>query len=137
MVCLFRALLPEDIFLKISSSTWFFQVKLSSIRTPIDLAFSTWLIFFLSIWICICLLPCRSNLWRVPININNDLTCSLCAKCLSFLIRCLSPFQGHSSQTQPKYYCWPHDDTKIQTTKLSILLRFYFHGALEQPKTNF
>ena len=27
--------------------------------------------------------------------------------------------------------------TKIQTTKLSILLRFYFHGALEQLKTNF
>ena len=27
--------------------------------------------------------------------------------------------------------------TKIQTTKLSILLRFYFHGVLEQLKTNF
>ena len=27
--------------------------------------------------------------------------------------------------------------TKIQTTKLSILLRFYFHGALQQLKTNF
>ena len=25
----------------------------------------------------------------------------------------------------------------IQTTKLSILLRFYFHGVLEQLKTNF
>ena len=31
----------------------------------------------------------------------------------------------------------PHDVTKIQTTKLSILLRFYFHGVLEQLKTNF
>ena len=30
-----------------------------------------------------------------------------------------------------------HDVTKIQTTKLSILLRFYFHGVLEQLKTNF
>ena len=30
-----------------------------------------------------------------------------------------------------------HDVTKIQTTKLSILLRFYFHGVLEQQKTNF
>ena len=29
-----------------------------------------------------------------------------------------------------------HDVTKIQTTKLSILLRFYFHGALEQLRTN-
>ena len=29
-------------------------------------------------------------------------------------------------------YCWfSHDVTKIQTTKLSILLRFYFHGVLE------
>ena len=26
---------------------------------------------------------------------------------------------------------------KIQTTKLSFLLRFYFHGVLEQLKTNF
>ena len=34
--------------------------------------------------------------------------------------------------------CWfSHDVTKIQTTKLSILLRFYFHDVLEQLKTNF
>ena len=34
--------------------------------------------------------------------------------------------------------CWfSHDVTKIQTTKLSILLRFYFHGVLEELKTNF
>ena len=34
-------------------------------------------------------------------------------------------------------YCWfPHDVTKIQTTKLSTLLRFYFHGVLEQLKIN-
>ena len=30
-----------------------------------------------------------------------------------------------------------HNVTKIQTTKLSILLRFYFHGVLEQLKANF
>ena len=36
------------------------------------------------------------------------------------------------------FNCWfSHDVTKIQTTKLSILLRFYFHGVLEQLKTNF
>ena len=34
--------------------------------------------------------------------------------------------------------CWfSHDVTKIQTKKLSILQRFYFHDALEQQKTNF
>ena len=34
--------------------------------------------------------------------------------------------------------CWfSHDVTKIQTTKLSILLKFYFHDVLEQLKTNF
>ena len=34
--------------------------------------------------------------------------------------------------------CWfSHDVTRIRTTKLSILLRFYFHGVLEQLKTNF
>ena len=35
-------------------------------------------------------------------------------------------------------YCWfSHYVTKPQTTKLSFLLRFYFHGVLEQLKTNF
>ena len=35
-------------------------------------------------------------------------------------------------------YCWfSHDVTKIQTKKLSILPIFYFHGTLEQLKTNF
>ena len=29
-----------------------------------------------------------------------------------------------------------HNVIKIQTTKLSILLRFYFHDELEQLKTN-
>ena len=34
-------------------------------------------------------------------------------------------------------YCrFSHDVTKIQTAKLSILLRFYFHDALERPKNN-
>ena len=34
-------------------------------------------------------------------------------------------------------YSWfSLDVTKIQTTKLSILLRFYFHDVLEQLKTN-
>ena len=37
----------------------------------------------------------------------------------------------------PSNYCWfSHDVTKIQTKKLSILPRFYFHDALEQLKTN-
>ena len=43
---LFRAPMLEDILYEILS-TWFFQVNLSSIKTPNDLAFSTWLIFFL------------------------------------------------------------------------------------------
>ena len=34
--------------------------------------------------------------------------------------------------------CWfSHDVTKIQTKKLSILPRSYFHDVLEQLKTNF
>ena len=33
--------------------------------------------------------------------------------------------------------CWfSHDVTKFQTSELLILLRFYFHGVLEQVKTN-
>ena len=36
-----------------------------------------------------------------------------------------------------KLYCWfSHDVTKIQTTKLSMLLRFYFHVVLEKLRTN-
>ena len=36
-----------------------------------------------------------------------------------------------------KLYCWfSHDVTKIQTTKLSMLLRFYFHVVLEKLTTN-
>ena len=35
------------------------------------------------------------------------------------------------------FNCWfSHDFTKIQTKKLSILPRFFFHGALEQLGTN-
>ena len=34
------------------------------------------------------------------------------------------------------YYWFLHDIIKIQTNKLSILLIFYFHEALEQLKTN-
>ena len=41
-------------------------------------------------------------------------------------------------KVEGKRYCWfSHDVTKMQTKKLSILPRFYFHDALEQLKTNF
>ena len=33
--------------------------------------------------------------------------------------------------------CFLHDVTRIQTTKLSILQRLYFHDVLEQLKNNF
>ena len=43
-----------------------------------------------------------------------------------------------TGDVQVANYCWfSHDVTKIQTKKLSILPRFYFHDALEQLKTNF
>ena len=35
------------------------------------------------------------------------------------------------------YWWFSHDVTKIQTKKLSILPRVYFHDALEKLKTNF
>ena len=45
--------------------------------------------------------------------------------------------KGHKSW-QINGYCWfSHDAIKIQTNKLSILPRFYFHDALEELKTNF
>ena len=47
-------------------------------------------------------------------------------------------FSLHSQMVVLNSYCWfSHDVTKIQTKKLSILPRFYFHDALEQLKTNF
>ena len=36
-----------------------------------------------------------------------------------------------------KNCCFSHDVTNIQSTKLSILPRFYFHDVSEQLKTNF
>ena len=39
---------------------------------------------------------------------------------------------------EKEYNCWfSYDVTKVQTTKLLILLRFYFHDVLEQLETNF
>ena len=44
------------------------------------------------------------------------------------VLKAYAPFTGD---------CWfSHDVTKIQTKKLSILPRFYFHDELEQLKTN-
>ena len=55
--------------------------------------------------------------------------------CIIIFVICFELFEQLSALI---YYCWfPHDVTKIQTIKLSILLRFYFHGVLEQLKTNF
>ena len=46
--------------------------------------------------------------------------------------------QQNSNASSREDYCWfSHNVTKIQTKKLSILLGFYFHNALEQLKTNF
>ena len=40
----------------------------------------------------------------------------------------LRPRGGGEGVVPMMAYCWfSHDVTKIQTTKLSILLRFYFH----------
>ena len=48
------------------------------------------------------------------------------------IIRILNPLVVSRMQ-----YCWfSHDVTKIQTSELLILLRFYFHDVLEQLKTN-
>ena len=48
-----------------------------------------------------------------------------------------SQYQVCFVQSRGYRNCWfSHDVTKIQTKKLSILPRFYFHDALEQLKTN-
>ena len=61
---------------------------------------------------------------------------------VTFEITCNSLFGSFNPliRTNPFFviYCWfSYDVTKIQTTKLSILLRYYFHDVLEQLKTNF
>ena len=45
--------------------------------------------------------------------------------------------EPHSPPTSAPYCWFSHDVTKIQTKKLSILPRFYFHDALQQLKANF
>ena len=48
-----------------------------------------------------------------------------------------SIFKSHMIICIPVAYCWfSHDVTKFQTSKLLILLRFYFHDVQEQLKTN-
>ena len=59
---------------------------------------------------------------------------------MTWIRHCRKPIKGSPlrAETYVTPYCWfSHDVTKIQTTKLSILLRFFFHGVLEQLKTNF
>ena len=46
-----------------------------------------------------------------------------------------NPSEIHEASSH-SYRWFSHDVTKIQTTKLSILLRFNFHDVLEQLKTN-
>ena len=54
---------------------------------------------------------------------------------MSFLVEGI---RGHFYGYGPPRTGWfSHDVTKIQSTKLSIILRFYFHDALEQLKNNF
>ena len=48
-----------------------------------------------------------------------------------------SLYERGSNEWWMNEWWFSHDVTKIQTIKLSILLRFYFHGVLEQLKTNF
>ena len=51
---------------------------------------------------------------------------------------CKRRFTIPKCKTERFKNCWfSHDVTKIQTKKLSILPRNYFHDALEQLKTNF
>ena len=71
--------------------------------------------------------------------------------CSFFLFSCFILFLFYTRDIYPRrfvfhkvnvlqlfFYCWfSHDVTKIQTTKLSMLSRFYFHDVLEQLKTNF
>ena len=37
----------------------------------------------------------------------------------------------HNKQMDRSYWQFSHDVTKIQAKKLSLLLKFYFHGVLE------
>ena len=55
----------------------------------------------------------------------------------STVIRTLSFSCAVSLSSNYAYYSFLHDVTKIQTSKLSILLRFYFHDVVGQLKTNF
>ena len=44
---------------------------------------------------------------------------------------------GGGGGAYDRKFWFSHDVIKTQTTKLSILPRFYFHDVLEQLKTNF
>ena len=68
---------------------------------------------------------------------NFSLTCSLNLQLL-WRVTTSNDRLLHCRILQICTYAWfSHDVTKMQTKKLSILPRFYFHDALEQLKTNF
>ena len=46
------------------------------------------------------------------------------------------PLRRREFWCQIGYYWFSHDNTKIQTRKLLILLRFYFHDVQQQLKTS-
>ena len=77
----------------------------------------------------------------IPFKMRKELTFSLCGKSVLFVISCKFLTCVRSIPKLCLYNIvsclFSHDVTKIQTTKLSILLGFYFHDALEQLKTNF
>ena len=56
---------------------------------------------------------------------------------LDEILRKTIKFYAVAEQLDTKNSRFSHDVTKIQTTKLSILLRFYFHGELDLLKTNY
>ena len=69
-------------------------------------------------------------------------TCGNATELESNVAICLIQFRNSLTgsfwcQVCKVFYCWfSRDVTKFQTSELLILLRFYFHDVLEQPKTN-
>ena len=80
------------------------------------------------------------NLWRQRVTVHSWPTTAFTARFNKFPTSTSSytHVTNHLKTCPSGNNCWfSHDVTKIQTTKLSILLRLYFHYVLEQLKTNF
>ena len=126
LFCVFIPVSPQSPFIFVNFPTWNLQEELFLINLKM-FKNKTWRFFQTAD----CLIqftyqPLQSALFKAGHHWEQHL--------VSISKRGLLPSTGMNKLI---YFCFLHDVAKIQTTKLSILLRLSFHDVLGQLKNNF